>query len=79
MPLQAVCFQNYAWKQTFGALNELWMDACSAFIAPSDSVIMVEKAKNSVQKLSVSTSRGEDTGVHEKPFSSYIKNIIVMS
>lgn len=79
MPLQAVCFQNYPWKQTYGALSELWMDAYSAIIAPSDSVIRVEKAKNSVQKRSVSTSRGEDKGVNEKPFSSYIKNSVVMS
>lgn len=53
------------------------MDSCSAFIASNDSVIRVDKGKNSVQKLSVSTPRGEDTGVHEKPFSSYIKNSVV--
>lgn len=52
------------------------MDADSTVRAPNDSWVMVEKAKNLMQKHFVSTSRKEDKGVYKKPFSLYIKNSI---
>lgn len=63
-------------NKPFGALRELWMDADSTVRAPNDSWVMVEKAKNLMQKHFVSTSRKEDKGVYKKPFSLYIKNSI---